>query len=65
MRDKEAVMAQSNLQGRTGGKFYDLASGAWVIVLLVAAGFVAVVTAVLVAWPAIAYLASHHLGLGG
>ena len=46
-------------------RFHDLAAGSWVLVLLLVAGFVAVVTAVLVAWPAIAYLASHFFGGGG
>jgi len=46
-------------------RFHDLAAGSWVLVLLLVAGFVAVVTAILVAWPAIAYLASRFFGGGG
>lgn len=42
----------------------DLAAGTWVMVLLVLVGIVALVTAVLVAWPAIAYLASRLAGMG-
>ena len=46
------------------GKIHDLASGTWVLLVLFAAGIVALVTAVLVAWPAIAYLASRFFGGG-
>lgn len=46
-------------------RFHDLASGTWVLLVLFAAGIVALVTAVLVAWPAIAYLASRFFGGGG
>lgn len=34
-------------------------SGAWVVVVLAALGVVAMITAVLVAWPALAYIASR------
>lgn len=61
----EEAMARKLQEAHWGGKLYDLAAGSWVLVLLLAAGIVALVTAVLVAWPAIAYIASHHFGIGG
>jgi hypothetical protein len=61
----EEAMAQKLQEAHWGGKLYDLAAGSWVLVLLLAAGIVAVVTAVLVAWPAIAYIASRYFGIGG
>jgi len=45
-------------------RLHDLASSSWVMFLLLLGGLVALITAVLVAWPAIAYLASRYFGLG-
>lgn len=43
-------------------KMHDLASTGWVLVMLFVLGIAALITAVLVAWPAIAYIASRLLG---
>lgn len=43
-------------------KMHDLASTGWVLLMLLVLGIAALITAVLVAWPAIAYIASHLFG---
>ena len=46
-------------KGMTGVAAPSLLSGVWVVVVLAALGAMAIVTAVLVAWPALAYIAAR------
>lgn len=58
------MVGKTEAKEMVGKGHESLAAGTWVMVLLVLVGIAALVTAVLVAWPAIAYLASHLAGRG-
>lgn len=50
-KQKEAIM-------KTAARFNDFASGAYVITVLAVLGVFSVITAILIAWPALAYIGS-------
>jgi|GEM_PF-576675 len=52
--------AGGSMAGSTAGeRFADSVKISWVLVVLLASGFFAFLTAVLIAWPALAYIASR------